>query len=491
MHEHYRNIQPEVKAWHSVRNVLTNHFSFIYFFTETKKFYQMNAQILPFPTGGPASVASPIAHYLRIGEAHRKLADLHAVGRLPAGRAVFDASRLRHQRELLRALRDNGTEIVLDTEVAELGANAKFRGHCRAAPWAVPDAQETLGPHHFSKSEIKSLARSIASFAVENRIDTVLSPSHYLSDPTYSDWLEIDHKLCLGLREELDVAGGEHISLDYPIIVSDTDLGDSQFRGSVVANVSDLPVNNIWIRASGMGSDVGPLKLKRYLSKTSALHNLGKPIIADYLGELVGCASVAFGTISGFAHGIAERERFDAGSWHKPPVERDEDAKFSRAVRIWLTGANRSATINELKLLERARGGRRLVSCGDKKCCPHGFDDMVGDPRRHAAYQSFNQVLDLEVVPDLRRRQHFLDGHMSTASRTARQLAKLRLSPVDAAALDVDYESLMKRLLAHSMRMEKVQRTLETLHEMLPDEAPRARTVARQVNVDPKKENRK
>jgi hypothetical protein len=37
----------------------------------------MTAQILPFPVSSTAA-ASPIACYIRIGEAHRKLADLHA-----------------------------------------------------------------------------------------------------------------------------------------------------------------------------------------------------------------------------------------------------------------------------------------------------------------------------------------------------------------------------------------------------------------------------
>ena len=65
----------------------------------------MNAQILPFPKPPAVSVSSPVALFLRVGEAHRKLADLHATGHLPARRAVFDASRVRHQRDLIAALR--------------------------------------------------------------------------------------------------------------------------------------------------------------------------------------------------------------------------------------------------------------------------------------------------------------------------------------------------------------------------------------------------
>ena len=45
----------------------------------------MAAQVLPFPNTGGAAI-SPIACFLRIGEAPRKLADLHAAERLPARR---------------------------------------------------------------------------------------------------------------------------------------------------------------------------------------------------------------------------------------------------------------------------------------------------------------------------------------------------------------------------------------------------------------------
>ena len=95
----------------------------------------MDDKILPFPLA--ASAKSPLAQFIRIGEAHKKLGDLHAAGRFPAERVVVDASRLRHQKELIKALRDDGAEIVLDLEIAELAAPAKFAGHSRYAPWAI------------------------------------------------------------------------------------------------------------------------------------------------------------------------------------------------------------------------------------------------------------------------------------------------------------------------------------------------------------------
>jgi hypothetical protein len=45
----------------------------------------MPAQLLPFPNFSGAAI-SPIACFLRIGEAHRRLADLHAAERLHEAR---------------------------------------------------------------------------------------------------------------------------------------------------------------------------------------------------------------------------------------------------------------------------------------------------------------------------------------------------------------------------------------------------------------------
>lgn len=135
------------------------------------------AQVLPFPNVGGAAV-SPIACFLRVGEAHRKLADLYAAGRLPAQRVVIDASRYRHQRELVTALQDSKVEIVLDTEVAELASLAKCGGHSRFAPWA-PGEGRPLGPGHFQAGSASEIVDAIARFAVAGKFSAVLAPTHF------------------------------------------------------------------------------------------------------------------------------------------------------------------------------------------------------------------------------------------------------------------------------------------------------------------------
>jgi hypothetical protein len=237
---------------------------------------------------------------------------------------------------------------------------------------------------------------------------------------------------------------------------------------------------------SGFGSDAGPLTMKRYLSSITGFHNLGKPIIGDYLGGIAGMAALAFGALSGLGPGIAERERFDAATWHKPPEHRSEDAGFGRTVRVSIPVIQRSVTLNELKLLVSAKGGAKLCGCGDRACCPHGYRDMIADPRRHAAYQLFKSVSSLEAIPDLRRETHFLIGPMAEADRLARQIRALRPAPAEAAKLGIDIGSLTKRLEQHSRRVEKLQIVLERVHASRGEEGLRAMPVRKRGLPEPR-----
>ena len=446
----------------------------------------MDEKILPFPL--TASAKPRLAYFVRIGEAHKKLADLHASGRLPAERVVVEASRLRHQGELIETVMDDGAEIVLDTEVAELAALGKFAGHSRHAPWARSGEGGPLGPEHFRDNAASDVIGQIARFAVASHIDVVLTPAHYLGDPSYADWLVVDVRACALLRKALDREGGQHISIDYPVIAPHTLLNSDAFRGELVEMIADLPVDNIWVRASGLGSDAGPLTMKRYLSAMAGFHNLGKPVIADQLGGLPGLIAMAFGSVSGVAQGIGERERFDARAWHLTPPERKDENSFGRAVRIAIPGLGKSATIKELELLASAKGGRKLVACGDRLCCPHGLKDMIDDPRRHAAYQIFSRIRALEDIPHLSREHYFLNRPMAEADRLARGIKKLRPSESEAALHQIDLSKLKGRYHDYSRKVEKLRTTLETIHEARSDDTPRARPVAPRLRHSIKRE---
>jgi hypothetical protein len=426
----------------------------------------MNAQILPMP--GVLALAQPIAHYVHIGlTAHRQLETLHAEGRFRARRVVIDAARFAFQKDLVAALRASGTEFILDTDAAELSALGRFDGQVSAAPWARPVDGRPLRPSDFAASDRRGLIAEIARFAVAKDMQAVLAPCHLLRQGSRDVWFDVDRSSCIALREALDREGGKNIAINYLLIPTYTHLHDETERGALLHGLESLPFDNLWIRASGFGSDATPLGATRYITALSGLHNLGKPIVADNLGGLIGLAAVAFGGASGFAHGVGERERFNAGDWDKPRKKNEDGRRGGHPVRIAIPGLDRSLTVDELDLLAKARGGHRLVICGDRNCCPHGRDDMVKNWRAHFLYQRSERLSKLEKVPDQNRARHFLDVDVAEADRLARQVKELKIGDDDLSA----------RLVKHSRKIEAMRAALENFYEVRGRSSARAPAV--------------
>jgi hypothetical protein len=243
------------------------------------------------------------------------------------------------------------------------------------------------------------------------------------------------------------------------VIVSKTLLGDVNLRGRLVESISDLPVDNIWIRVSGIGPLEKPLALKKYLHSLSMFHNSGKPIVLDYVSGLTAWAALSFGVVGGISHGVLEKERFDASDWYK--VRDDEDRSFGRSSRFVIPGMYRSVTSNELDLLASARGGRRLCACLDRSSCPHGYEDMKKNSRRHVVRQFSRTLQSIEATPDLRRETYFFDNILNPAAKKARLISQLRPSFEEAIDLRVDAKRLMKRMDDAASNLEAVGAALE------------------------------
>lgn len=430
-------------------------------------------KVVTFPL--TSGVTSQIAQFIRIGSAHRKVSELVAAGRLPASRFVVEASRAHAQKSLIAELHDRGAEVVLDPLVAELSAIGRIQSQARHAPWAIHGNGKPLSPDQFAPNSSDDIIGAIARMAVEMKFDVVLAPTHFLADPNFSEWLGVDRKACIALREALDREGGEDISIDYPIIHSHTKLQGTDVKSELLSGLPDLPFDNLWIRASGAEALGGPLAIRRYIDAMASLHNLGKPIIADYFHGLTSTTAIAFGALSGKAHGIGEQERFDARAWQKPVV-RDDSGGFGRTVRIGVPGLGRTLTGPELTVLTRARGGRKLVACGDRNCCSNGLQDMLENPRRHAAHQAIAEVARLNEVPDQNRAEHFLNNDLKHTARLARDVKRLKPPASDVSEQNVNLESLMKRLGDHSKKLDKVEEALEdylsTRAKSIPNVAP-------------------
>lgn len=393
---------------------------------------------------------TPIARFLRVSE-HRRLDQLLEAGKLPYSRFVIEAGYFNEQRDLVDALRQKGHELVLDTNVAELSAVAKFTGHAKHAPWAVAD--ELLTEDRLKGASGVALTQAIARFAVANGFARVLSPNHFV--PSASDtWLGIDLHNCIALRQALNAEGGKSIAIDFPLMIPNSVLNDGAQRRDLISKLGSLPIDSVWSRISGFGADATAAGLKKYISAVQDFHALGKPIVADGVGGLSALAIVAFGAACGMSHGVAVKERFDASYWYKPPKPGGGGGGGGHSVL--LPGIDRLLKREDAEAIINASGGRRLASCNDRRCCPQGFEDTIKDPKGHYLRQRAFQCDAISAVPEPVRAKHFLDKDLTETDRKARQLAKLKLAD----------EKLSSRLVENANRLDRMRDVLGNLEKV-------------------------
>jgi hypothetical protein len=417
-----------------------------------------------FLTGQP----TPIGRFIRVGHTgHRQLEALHGSGRIHLPQVVIDAAQMDTQRDLIEILQAGGTEIVLDTHAAELSSRGRFDGSVQNVPWA--NARRPLQPSDFKGARGREIVEKIADFAVERGIDTVLAPAHLLKGPT-DEWMKLDVTCCELLRSALDSAGGAAISIDYPLIISSASLRDAAQRRAFTRALPSPPFQNIWLRVSGFGADATAVGIRRFISNVADFHSVGKAIIADCVGGLAGLAIVSFGAASGIAHGVAEKERFESNSWNKP---RDADGGGGQHARLYVPGLDRFLKIRYAEMLMNLQGGRRLLACHDRECCALGYDDSKSNPKLHFLIQRSKQIVDIERTHQDRRVSRFIEHHLVSADRTARQVAQLR--PNDS--------SLRQILHKASTRLDRMRAILEDLEETMGSNYTRAAPIQARPTV--------
>jgi hypothetical protein len=253
------------------------------------------------------------------------------------------------------------------------------------------------------------------------------------------------------LRSALDAEGGSHIAIDYPIMIKNASLRDSAQRRALIAGLTDLPFDNLWLRISGFGADAPATMLRPYIAAMMDFQRLGKPIVADGVGGLVALATAAFGAAGGVCHGLGEKERFDASDWNKPPTP----GGGGREKRVLIPGLDRLLSVKQVAALMEAQGARKLLSCNDPTCCPGGLDDTLKNPKAHYLRQRTKQFERISRVPEVRRVQDFLDKDLADAMRTARQAEKLKVSD----------QGLAQMLRRTSERLERMFPLLDDLHQ--------------------------
>ena len=405
----------------------------------------------------------PLAHYLRLGAFHRQVEKLLAAGHLPVKRVVVEASAFAHQKDVVAQLADAGFELVLDTNAAELSAVGRYGGAVRAAPWAHPDGP--LQPEHFARGSNQDLIGKIARFAVEHGFHAVQAPTHLLEGST-DRWFGTDRQACEDLRRALDAAGGAAIAIDYPLTLKYGSLRDPAQRRVLIAGLKDLPFDNLWLRVSSFGADAEAPMLRRYIAAAFDFQQLDRPIVADGVGGLAALSVAAFGAAGGVSHGLGEKERFAAADWNKPPIPRSGGG--GREKRLLVPGLDRLLSVKQVALLMEADGGRRLLGCQDRDCCPNGHNDTLKDPKGHYLRQRAKPLERLSRVPEVRRVDDFLKHDLAPTARIAETAAKLTLA--DAGATE-----MLQRI---SERVTRLGPVLRDLHATVGD-GPHAHAPAR------------
>jgi hypothetical protein len=399
----------------------------------------------------------PVGHFLRVGTSgHRQLETLLGSGKMMVDRVVIEASSALRQHDLMAALADAGGELILDTNVAELSSAGRFSGAAKSAPWANPDS--VLTPDDLRPNANRDVIGQIARFAIKQGFHAVQAPAHILESST-DKLFALDCEAASALRRALDVEGGKHIGMDYPLMIKNAALRDPAQRRAFIAGLINVPFDQLWFRVSGFGSDATPAGLRRYIAAMMDFQRLERPIVADGVGGLVGVAIPAFGAAGGICHGVAEKERFDASDWSKPP----QAGGGGREKRVLMAGLDRLLSVKQVDILMATPGARSVLSCHDRSCCPNGLSDTLKDPKAHYLRQRSRQIEELSGVPELRRAQHFLEKELAAAERTARSAAKLKVSD----------DGLSKVLQRSSLRLEKMHAVLDALNSTITGQ-PRA-----------------
>ncbi len=240
------------------------------------------------------------------------------------------------------------------------------------------------------------------------------------------------------LRRELDRFGGAAVAIDYQLITTNAVLRDDQLRRQLILGISDLPVENIWLRVSGFGATATGAGTRHFIESVADLHQLERPFVADCAGGFAALASLAFGAVGGISHGVGQKEGFRASDWKKPP------GGGSNKRRIYIPELDRHFPEDQLSAIFAARGRSRF-GCNDPSCCPHGIDDMIENPHAHFITQRSRQLDSLSVVPDAKRAEHFLLRHLEPAVRSARLGSRLKIADDDTRRL---VDDARKRLVA-------------------------------------------
>lgn len=379
------------------------------------------ANVAQFPS--PRIVRStpePLGLYVRLGRNdHTEFLNLLATGDAGCFGTVFDPTYLKRHQELQHQVLAHKLDAILDPRTQAAATPGGFTEALGKLPWG-------LGRQHvtddFKGNDGQQLVSALGDFVLEHGFTQVIAPTHLLRSAA-DDWLEIDVEVTEKLRNYLDKKSGAKVPIVYSLALTGAMLRDAEQRHEVINALRGLPINAVWLKVDGFGSDGSPTAVRNYIQAAAEFHELGIPVIADHVGGLVGLALVSFGATSGLAHGVTYAERFNSANWRKV---QDGD-KFSMHPRVYVPQLDLHLKPAEARsLLEHSPRARGLFGCNDTRCCPRGIQDMLQRPSRHFLFQRMKEMSALSQVPERMRTQTYLEQNLRPASDRAVTASNMR-----------------------------------------------------------------
>lgn len=384
-----------------------------------------NLTYLPRPRAVRPAL-DPLGLYVRAGRNdHKDFLNLLSAGDLRCHGVVIDAVYADRHKELLEHIVDHRLDAILDPKTQPAATIGGYTEAIGALPWVLGRPHQL---HDFEGHAGRERMARLGDFAIEHGFTQILAPTHLLQDAT-DPWLARDIKATEWLRAHLDHTGGARIELIYSLAVPYRVFRRGDQRRLLVEALRGVSASAIWPKVEAFGSSSSPTAACTYLNAAADFHELGIPVIGDHVGRLVGLGLLAFGAVSGIAHGVTMHERFDASHWRKEP---QASKGWSMPKRVYVRELDLLLKPDEAKLLlESTNRARGLFGCPDSHCCPRNVQDMLENPARHFLVQRTGDVMELGRTPESLRAPAFLERHVRP--KTDRALAAANINWSDDA----------------------------------------------------------
>ena len=167
------------------------------------------------------------------------------------------------------------------------------------------------------------------------------------------------------------------------------------------------------------------------------------------VGGFAGLALLAFGAVGGSATALPCGRGSTSLTGASPPP-----GAAGAGARVYVAALDRYMKEEQARAFFAMRGAKSRFACTDTTCCAHGVEDMIKNDEAHFITQRGRQIEELTRVPEGRRAERFLLGHLDPAVRDARRAAKLKFAE----------EPLRKMVDEATKRLERLRDALGALY---------------------------